>query len=225
MGLASTLGYWLVIMYCLRIGPTGPTVAMNNMGMLWAVLLGSLWLKPQPLSGQLVLGLGLVSLAISVMGFGSSQGNTSGGLRVSTMSLRWFVWALLGWVLAGISMTAQFAAGISVPNDPAAVVFAASVAAVALLVLPAFHGGSWRSWRELIAGSASGMLMVVIGISTLTVLRSTGPEIVFPVTTAMPAVLILVLGYLLYDEHLGLKGMLACVFGIAGVTILSRMNH
>lgn len=91
MGLASTLGYWLVMMHCLKIGPIGPTVAMNNMGMLWPVLLGSLWLKPQPLSGQLMLGLGLVSFAMSVMGFGSSRGNASGGLPVSTMSLRWFL--------------------------------------------------------------------------------------------------------------------------------------
>ena len=42
MGIASGIGYSLIIMYCLRIGPIGPTVVMNNMGMVWPVVRGNL---------------------------------------------------------------------------------------------------------------------------------------------------------------------------------------
>lgn len=31
-GIAFAVGFCLIITYCLRIGPTGPTAAMNNMG-------------------------------------------------------------------------------------------------------------------------------------------------------------------------------------------------
>jgi len=34
IGFAFATGYCLVIMYCLRIGLVGPTVAMNNMGLV-----------------------------------------------------------------------------------------------------------------------------------------------------------------------------------------------
>ena len=51
MGFAFASGYCLVVMYCLRIGPVGPTVAINNMGLVWPIVLGALCVKPHPRGG------------------------------------------------------------------------------------------------------------------------------------------------------------------------------
>ncbi|MFH1006636.1 MAG: hypothetical protein V1800_03925 [Candidatus Latescibacterota bacterium] len=221
VGIASVTGFWRVGMHCLRIGPIGPTVAMNNMGMLWPVILGSFWLQPRALGGRLTLGLGLVSLAIIVMGLSSSRKSSPDAPAASAMSLRWFLWALLAWILSGISMSGQYAAALYVPDSPAAAVFAFSAVSAVLLAFPAYRCAPWGKWRELGAGVTCGFLVSAVGMATLTMLRFFGPEIVFPVTTATPAVSVLLLGYVLYREHLGIKGVLACSLGIAGIVLLS----
>ena len=39
-GVAYAFGFCLIIPYCLRIGPVGPTCAANNMGLVWPVSFG-----------------------------------------------------------------------------------------------------------------------------------------------------------------------------------------
>ena len=68
IGFAFCTGYCLVIMYCLKIGPFGPTVAINNMGLVWPVVLGALWLKKHPLSGWGIMGVALVILSLVSFG-------------------------------------------------------------------------------------------------------------------------------------------------------------
>jgi hypothetical protein len=46
LAVAYSIGFWVLIMQCLKIGPAGPTVTVNNMAMVCGVLYGVLWLHP-----------------------------------------------------------------------------------------------------------------------------------------------------------------------------------
>ncbi|MFH1009172.1 MAG: hypothetical protein V1800_16985 [Candidatus Latescibacterota bacterium] len=214
---AFVLGYCRLIMYCLKIGPVGPTVAMNNMGLVWPVVLGAIWLKPHPLGGWATAGVALVSL--SLVSFGFSKRGSSSPAQTSRISPRWFLSASLGWVLAGISMTAQLAGSISAPSSPFAIVFA-FMAISAVIQAPSVLRlrGTWFRRKEMLAGMGNGTLSAIIGASTLIALNYVGPEVVFPFTIAAPVILVLILGRFLYHERLDGP---ACLLGIAGLIGLS----
>lgn len=217
IGCAFVLGYCGVIMYCLRIGPVGATVAMNNMGLVWPVVLGAVWLKPHALGGWATAGVALVSLSLVLFGF--SKRGSSSPAQTSHISTRWFLSAFLGWVLAGISMTAQFVGSIYASNSPFAIVFAFMAISAALLAPSVLKlRGTWFRRKELLAGVGNGALSAIIGGATLIALNYVGPEVVFPFTVAAPVILVLILGRFLYDERLDGP---ACLLGIGGLIGLS----
>lgn len=220
IGFAFTAGYCLVIMYCLRIGPVGPTVAMNNMGLVWPVVLGAFWLKPHPLGRCVIVGIALVGL--SLFSFGLSKQSSTSLFQTSGISTRWVFWALLGWVLAGISMTAQLLGSIYASNSPFAVVFAFTTTSTLILTpLVIRLRNNWFKRKEMLAGMANGIILAVIGATTLSALNYVGPEVVFPFTVAAPVILVLILGQSLYHEHLDRPAWLACFLGVAGLVSLS----
>lgn len=220
IGFAFAIGYCLVIMYCLRIGPVGPTVAMNNMGLVWPVVLGALWLKPHPLNGWLIMGVVLVGL--SLLAFGFSKHGSTPRTQASAVSLRWVLWAFLGWILAGISMTAQLIGSLYAYNSPFAVVFAFTTTSAAILAPFVIRPHKdWSSRKEMFAGMANGVFTALIGAATLTALNYVGPEVVFPFTVAAPLILVLMLGQFLYHEHLDRLGWSACFLCVGGLVGLS----
>ncbi|MBT9147630.1 MAG: hypothetical protein DDT32_01392 [Syntrophomonadaceae bacterium] len=220
IGFAFATGYCLVIMHCLRIGPVGPTVAMNNMGMLWPVVLGALWLTPHPLSGLMIIGIILVIL--SLVSFGLSKRDSTSLIQTAGISTRWILWAFLGWVLAGISMTAQLVGSIYASNSPFAVVFAFTTTSAVILAPSVIRlRNRWFNRKEMLAAIANGVLLPIIGAATLTALNYVGPEVVFPFTAAAPLILMLILGQFLYHEYLDKLGWLACFFGVGGLVFLS----
>jgi drug/metabolite transporter (DMT)-like permease len=220
IAVAYAVGYFVVIMHCLRIGPTGPTVAVNNMGMVWPVVLGALWLKPHPVGNWDAAGLVLVSLSLILFGFSNRQSQAGG--RAQGMSAAWLSWALLGWLLSGVSLTGQLLASIHASNRPVTIVFALNVL-TAILLAPAVlrRGSAWYTEREMIGGVLNGVVVAIGNVALLMALRYIGPEVVFPFTIALPIMLVLVLGQFLYREKLPGIGWAASVLGVLGLTGLS----
>jgi drug/metabolite transporter (DMT)-like permease len=207
----------MIIMYCLKIGPVGPTVTINNMGLLWPVILGALWLDPHPLTGLTKIGMLLVILSLSCFGLIKKKSSH----KESNISNKWIFWCFLGWILAGVCMTAQLASSIySAP--PLVFVFAFSITAV--LILSPFvikSGSKWFNRKEISGGIINGFLGSILVSATLIVLNYTSSEIVFPFTVGGPVILILILGKFLYREHLDRLGWTACFLGVSGLIILS----
>ena len=232
IGVAFAIGFCLVVMYCLKIGPAGPTVVMNNMGMVWPVVLGALWLRPHPLNGLAVAGVGLVVAALIGFGFsqpGGSQGGAGDPPAARQASARWAAWAFVAWILSGISQTSQLVGSIAAPDSAAAITFAYNTTAT-LVLAPLAAREAWLArragqpafnQRELIGGLANGAILVAGMVDVLTVLTQVGPEIVFPFTVAGPMIAELFRGQYVYRERLDRIGWIACGLGVAGLLALS----
>lgn len=217
IGIAFAVGYFMVIMHCLKIGPTGPTAAVNNMGLVWPVVVGLLWPEPRALGVGALGGLALVVLGLGLFGIGSSRTPGDAGL-----SRRWVGWVLLGWLLAGISMTAQYVGTVLVPDRPLALTAAFYTVAALVLAGIAIQGRRFPLSRvEVGAGAVNGLISAAAIITTLLALRYARAELVFPVTVAMPILLVLVLSAAVYRERLSRLAWAACLTGGTGLVLLT----
>lgn len=221
MGLAFAFGYCLVVMYCLKIGPTAPTVAMNNMGLVWPIVTGAFWPKPRSFNGITISGLVLICSALVLFGFIRSPAKEKDG-QASKVSTRWARWAFFAWILAGISMTAQFIGSVYASDSPFVFICSFTTIAAIILAFPALRGIKKRfKLREMVAGAVNGIMQVSIGLATLTALKYTDPEIVFSFTVAGPIVLILIVGQFFYRERMDRYGWGASFLGVVGLILLS----
>lgn len=230
VAVAYVTGYWVAAMRCLAIGPVGPTVALNNMGLLWPVVVGSFWPRPAPVNAWVVSGAVLVLAALALLGSGTAP--PAGGSQVA-LSRRWLAWGLAAWLLAGVSMTAQAVAAALLPQTTWALVFALSLLSALLLAPAALRPlraarpgacGADRAraaGREVRGGLVGGLISVVCLVTILQAIALIGPRLVFPVTIALPAMLVLLLGRLLYHEHLTWQGWVACAAGVLGIAALA----
>lgn len=220
IGFAYAVGFCLIIMYCLRIGPTGPTAAMNNMGMLWPVVLGATWLTPHALPPITLVGVGLIIAAMVAFSMSKPDGHPAS--TGPGFSPKWMLWALAGWVLSGVSMTAQLAGSLHAPRSPFALVgIFMGTAALLLVPLVIRRGRTWWRRQEVIGGAINGAINVMVVYSTLSALQTLGAELVFPFTVAGPIILVLLLGQWVYRERLDRAGVFAAVFGVLGLLGLS----
>jgi hypothetical protein len=216
VGLAFSLGFCIIVNYCLKIGPTGPTVAANNMGLIGPVVVGLLWPVRQPLSAPVAVGIVLVVLAIVGFSFSAS------GEKSKTVTARWAVLAVLGWVFSSMSMTGQYMGGVLNPKLPLAQVTAFSVVAtVILLPFMIRRGKTWFKKVELLGGILNGVIQAVSLFMTLQALQRMPARVVFPITVLTPLILVLMLSGLVYRERLSRLVWIACGVGVVGLALLA----
>ena len=217
IGFAFSVGFCLVINYCLKIGPTGPTVAANNMGLVGPVVVGLLWPVNHGFNLSIILGLALVALAM--IGFGAS---TSASIaNEQPITSRWVILVMLGWLLAAMSMTGQYIGSVLTPDQPLTLVSIFFMFATFIL-LPFMirHRRNWFNRSELTGGIANGSIQAISIYVTLLALQKMGSQIVYPVTVLLPVVAVLIISALIYKERLHPLTWISCSAGIAGLTVL-----
>ena len=95
-----------LMLFCLQRGPSGPVVAVNNMGMVWAVT--AAFLFPHPTRPPLLTVLGVLSVCTALILLGLSQKSDRNVTPGNSTAARSLVPAmLLLWVVAGLSMMFQ----------------------------------------------------------------------------------------------------------------------
>ncbi len=222
IGVAFAVGYFLVIMHCLRLGPTGPTAAANNMGLVWPVVCGLVWPVPRSVGVTAAAGLTLVVAGLTLFGLASSATPSAAQAPAARLSRRWLAWVLLGWALAGVSMTAQYVGSVLVPRDPLALTACFYlVTAVVLAGVLLARRQPRPSRSEMAAGAVNGLISAAAVVTTLLTLNRARAEVVFPVTVAMPILLVLLLSAVVYRERLGGLAWAACGAGGAGLVLLT----
>lgn len=215
---AFAVGFCLIINYCLKIGPTGPTVAANNMGLVGPVIVGLLWPAARAFTLPIVVGLILVALAL--VGFGI--GSTLSSANQRTITSRWAVLVFFGWLLAALSMTGQYVGSVLVPRQPltlVAVFFAFST----LLLLPFLirYRRTWFNRNEFLGGIIQGPCQAVSIYVSLLALQRMGAQIVFPVTVLGPVMGVLTLSAFVYKERLHPITWACCLSGVLGLALLA----
>lgn len=230
-GVAYAVGFVLIIFFCLRIGPTGPTVTLNNMGLVWPVLIGLLWFAPAAPAAVQWFGFGCTLLALALTG-----ANRSRDEAVTPITARWAGWALVGWVFAGISMSCQYLDSQLAPNTPYAYLLASFTVALVICLgisivkrIVTVHEGETQQRNSLpthveaLAGVSVGAINVFSITLTILLLGPlhVSPAIVMPVTVAGPVILMLLIGHVILKERLNSLGWTASALGLAGVVCLS----
>jgi multidrug transporter EmrE-like cation transporter len=215
---AFAVGFCLIINYCLKIGPTGPTVAANNMGLVGPVIVGLLWPTSRVFTLLIGAGLGLVVLAL--VGFG--VGPTLSVANQQRMSSRWAILVFLGWLLAALSMTGQYIGSVLAPTQPLTLV-SVFFAFAALILLPFMlrYRRAWFRKNEFIGGLVQGPCQAVSIYVSLLALQRMGAQIVFPVTVLAPVMAVLLLSGFVYKERLHPITWISCVVGVSGLALLA----
>jgi drug/metabolite transporter (DMT)-like permease len=132
------------------------------------------------------------------------------------------MWAVIGWVFSGISMGSQFLSSRYAPQAPFAFPLFMSLVALAILSAVSLVKRNGRFRREeVIAGGLTGLMMIFGIPATLILLTRMSAAIVFPVTVAGPAVLMLLVGHFIFKEHLSRTGWIASLLGVSGIVLLS----
>jgi drug/metabolite transporter (DMT)-like permease len=221
IGAAFSFGYCFALMRCVRTGPIGPSAAVNNMGLLWPVLLSAVWMDPHPLRPLHWAGLAATVAALVLFGTGSNQqsGAPDANKRIS---LRWGFWAILTWIAAGTSMSAQLFASLHVPGQQFALLFSfMTVTTLIFLPIVARRGRAMFAVTEMAAGAANGTLQVTAISTMFLALHTLKAEIVFPFSIGTPVILALFLGAVVYRDRIDRAGAAATALGIVGLTALS----
>jgi drug/metabolite transporter (DMT)-like permease len=217
VGFAFALGFCLIINYCLKIGPTGPTVAANNLGLVGPVIVGLFWPKSLPISPYMVVGFGLAAIALVTFGLSSYQSKTE-----NPITPRWAFLVFWGWLLAAISMTGQYLGSILVPESSFALVCIFFIASTLILFpFTLRYGKTWFNFMELVGGAANGTIQAVSIFVTQRALQAYPSATVFPVTVLGPLIAVLLLSGLVYRERLSRLTWTACLAGVAGLALLS----
>jgi drug/metabolite transporter (DMT)-like permease len=216
IGIAYSMGFCIVVNYCLKIGPTGPTVAANNMGLVGPVLVGLLWPVRQTLT--LPIGAGILLVVLAIIGFSFS----SVGTERKAITVSWALLVTLGWVLAALSMTGQYLGSVLIPKIPLAQVTAFNIMAVFIL-LPFVirRGKTWFKKIEFMGGILAGLTQAIGVVMMLLALQHMPSRLVFPVTILLPLILVLMLSALVYKEHLNRLVWIACGMGVVGLGLLA----
>ena len=216
--IAFAVGFVLIIFHCLKIGPAGLTVTVNNMGLMWPVITGMLWFSksPPPVSQWVGLALTLVSLVL--VGFLQRDPGAK-----TTINPKWVTWVFAGWVLSGISMNSQFLNSRYAPHAPFAYLTALYGISLLLFVIILLVKRQLRLTRtEWLAGACVGFLITLSLPATLWALLRLSAAIVYPITVAGPILLMLIISHFAMKERLGYLGWAAGLLGVGGVVLLCR---
>ena len=216
IGFAFSFGFCIVINYCLKIGPTGPTVAANNMGLIGPVVVGLLW--PIRHAITIPIGAGILLVAGAILGFSFS----SLGTERKLITTRWALLASLGWFLAALSMTGQYVGSVIFPTIPLAQITVVNIlASLILLIFLIRRGASWFKKIEFLGGIINGFIQAIGGFTMLVALQRMPSSLVFPVVVLTPLILVLILSGVVYKERLTRLVWLACGAGVIGLGLLA----
>jgi len=223
LGLAYSIGFCAIIMHCIKIGPAGPTVTINNMAMACGVLYGVLWIVPRntglPVTVDPSTAVGLAGVCAALVLMGMIRKNGEGARPVTSL---WLRLVAIGGLLSGLSFITQTHTAECYRGDDYLYLSVGFLfSAVVLLVFMFRTDGAFRRKRELIGGAAIGAYNYIALPLILGCMRELGAEVVLPVTVATPIILMVIIGRLVYKERIGGVGVAGCVIGAVAVALIA----
>ena len=220
MGVAYSVGFCLIIFYCLKIGPSGPTVAMNNLGLLGPVFVSLIWFSKGKSPSTIVISgiaVTLSSLILMVWSRSDSKKDTK-----NPISGRWVIWVFAGWAFSCLSLTCQFLASQYEPDHPYAFLISAFAVSFVILVIVSLLKGNISPRREeIIAGAYTGCVSGISMPIIFFLLNQMHAAIVYPVTVASPIVLVMLIGRYFLKESVNKVGWIASILAVFGIILIT----
>lgn len=215
-GIGFAIGFCVLIFRALEIGPTGPTATLNNLALIWPIIISLLFFSQASVSPLVWLGLVCTLATLILMGW---QKNEPG----RQASQKWFFMSVGGFLLAGVNGTAQFLSAQWAPGNSMA--FCNAMFALSLIVLGLINLAKKQFTPhriELISGIISGILFALVVIPLSIILQERMPTyIVLPVSQAGSLIIVVLIGKFFLKEHLSPAKWAACVTGVAAILCLT----
>jgi EamA-like transporter family. len=218
MGVSYAVGFCIVIFYCLKIGPSGPAVTMNNLGCVWPVLISIIFYSQGKMPKlAVIVGIAAIFTCLILMIFNKSNVEEN-----KKSSSKWVKLLFIGWFFSGISFSCQFFASQYSPDYSLTfIIFGYGVSFVILFSIYLFkHAGKPRR-EEVIAGVVSGIVNVLMFQFMFYILRYIPAYIYYPLTQTVAILFMLLVGNFLLGEKMNKFGWTASLLGVAGIILLN----
>ena len=215
-GIGDAAGYYLIILHCLKIGPSGPTVAMYNLSLVWPIVIGVIFFS-EKVTSRMLIGIILVILSLVLMAWNRSEKD----LTVS-FSRKWFFLAFIGWVIAGITLTCQLLTTRYAPGYTYSYLLGMVIVDfVILFFIVLFKEKKFPVKREIIAGVLIAVISLAVGPISLGLISKLPAVIIFPAIYISPILIMLLIGKLFLNEKLNKAGWAASIAGVVGIVFLN----
>lgn len=221
MAVAYAVGFIVLIQRCLQVGPVGPTVGINNSAMVFGVIAGFVWLDPRPPGGAVLAGIAGTLAGVILMAMGT---RAPAGGAVRSDNAQWLKLVIPGGIFSGISFTTQAYAGLRHPGLDASLLFGAVVFGLSALILAALLVRRPHDFvadrRVLVGGIAVGILNGITLPLSLLLVKTLGAEVVFPLTIALPMVLVTVVARTWFRERISGRAWAGCLLTALALAVL-----
>lgn len=215
-GVGFAVGFCVLMFRALEIGPTGPTATINNLALIWPILVSLLFFTRSSAGSLVWIGLFFTLLTLVLMGWQKTEpGHAS--------STRWFLMTIGGFLLAGVNGVAQFLAAQWAPGQSLSFGNAMFALSCIILGLMAVTRKQCLPTRvEWSAGILSGLLFALVIIPFSIVLQERLPAyVVLPVSQAGSLIIVVLIGRLFLKEQLSPVKWAACATGVAAIVCLT----
>lgn len=228
LGVSYAVGFILLIMRCLQIGPVGPTVTINNSALICGVVFGVVWLDPHVPDGRVIAGIAGVLAALALVGNRRREVRGPGSVKPDdrrlAISPEWKRRVMWGGAFSGLSFMSQAYVGIRHPGLAPSLLFVCAGFAVSASILLATVIRRPRvllQRREMLGGILLGVGNVLGLPLTLAAFPYLGSEIVLPVTVTSPMIIVLLLSAAVYRERLDRWTWAGCCLAALAVGLMA----
>jgi len=219
-GICFAIGYCVLILQALEIGPIALTTLFNNMGLLGPIVVGMLFFS-EPVKSPLLTALGFVLVLTTMIltSLASGKKQTGDGHQVSR---RWFVMVFLGWIFSSFSIAAQYVNSQVAPDCVYSYLIVAYGTATLILIAYGLIRKNWKPSRaDCKGGLVLGLAQTINMVVTFAVLARVPYIVYYPVSIASPIFCVMLLGHFLYKDKMDKTAWLSTVLGLAGIVLLA----
>jgi drug/metabolite transporter (DMT)-like permease len=211
-----------LIMYAMGTGPSGPVVAVNNMGIVWPVVISLVWLRPRTPTPALIVAMLSVCGAVVVLSLAQNGKANTSAPGAATDGRRRALVMLLLWAVAGSSQGSQAVGAARLGNSPLGVIFAYNLVALVIETVLFLRQRPVQVRRnEVLPGVFLGTVLVGTAVTHFMAVPRLGAEVVFPFVVATPIIIMLLVARFVHHEVISRAAWIACLVGGVGLVLLA----
>ncbi len=219
VSLSYSIGFLIIIMRCLKIGPSGLTMTINNSAMIFGILYSILVLRPHIPGAFVIIGIVGVLFAITLIGLAKNNIHNK-----NYDYKKWYKLVIVGGLLSGVSFMNQAYMGYSHPGVMNTIIFlfwANFFAACILLITSIINKSVIISRKEIKAGAGNAFFNSTGLICTFASISIFGSEMTFPIVICLPIVIMLFVGRFVYHEKLDNFSLSGAVIALISIFLLT----
>ena len=217
--IAYSIGFLLIIMHCLKIGPSGLTITVNNSAMIFGIIYSFVYLRPEVPSILVIIGIIGVLVSIALMGI-SKEANAGKQFNYS----KWYKLVIIGGLFSGLSFMTQSHVAYIYPGVLNTLVFAFwanLLSSIILFTVSIVRKSNLLSKREMRAGLSNSLINLSNNIITFLAIGIYGSAIAFPIGICIPIIVMLFIGRFIYNEKLIKTAYVGAIIAVISILVIT----